>query len=154
MNSSSSIRTVSEIGLLVAALDVGENAFPLVRVGPFFLPGDAVQQHVAALLPAALPQASVGIELELLRERRENDLPQVAVGFAPRQHHALEIEMLGSPRMSARSPRAACRVRRTSGHAPNGELKEKWRGSSSGSEMPQTGQPYFSEKSAACFRRS
>ena len=30
-------------------------------------------------------------------------------------------------------------------HAPNGELNEKWRGSSSGIEMPQTGQPYFSE---------
>ncbi len=27
------------------------------------------------------------------------------------------------------------------GQAPNGELNEKCRGSSSGSEMPQTGQP-------------
>ena len=31
------------------------------------------------------------------------------------------------------------------GHAPNGELNEKCRGSSSGSEMPHFGQPYRSE---------
>src|ERR1700694_6056842 len=54
--------------------------------------------------------------------------------------------MLGSPRSSSsltsrREPRPP-----QAGHAPNGELNEKWRGSSSGSEMPHTGQPYLSEK--------
>jgi hypothetical protein len=49
--------------------------------------------------------------------------------------------MLGSP--STRSSLTVFRVPSPpqSGHAPNGELNEKWRGSSSGSEMPQTGQP-------------
>ena len=37
-------------------------------------------------------------------------------------------------------------------HAPNGELKEKCRGSSSANEMPHAGQPYFSEKS--CVSRA
>ena len=34
------------------------------------------------------------------------------------------------------------------GQAPNGELNEKCRGSSSGSEMPHVGQPYRSENSS------
>ena len=52
--------------------------------------------------------------------------------------------MLGSPR--TRSALAERRVPRPlhAGQAPNGELNEKCRGSSSGMEMPQFGQPYFS----------
>ena len=53
--------------------------------------------------------------------------------------------MLGSPRISSaftsrRVPRPS-----QSGQAPNGELKENCRGSSSGSERPQTGQAKRSE---------
>ena len=53
--------------------------------------------------------------------------------------------MLGSP-----STRSALTSRRVptpwqSGQAPNGELKENWRGSSSGSDSPQTGQANRSE---------
>ena len=57
--------------------------------------------------------------------------------------------MLGSPRMS--SSVTSRRVPRPlhAGHAPNGELNEKCRGSSSGNEIPQTGHPYRSEKSAS-----
>ena len=53
--------------------------------------------------------------------------------------------MLSSP--SRRSSDTRRRVPRPPqvGQAPNGELNEKWRGSSSGSEMPQTAHPYFSE---------
>ena len=54
--------------------------------------------------------------------------------------------MLGSP--STRSALTSRRVPRPwqSGQAPNGELKENCRGSSSGSESPQTGQAKRSEK--------
>ena len=54
--------------------------------------------------------------------------------------------MLGSPR--TRSAFTSRRVPRPwqSGQAPKGELKENWRGSSSGSDSPQTGQANRSEK--------
>ena len=53
--------------------------------------------------------------------------------------------MLGSP--STRSALISRRVPTPwqSGQAPNGELKENWRGSSSGSESPHPGQAYRSE---------
>ena len=49
--------------------------------------------------------------------------------------------MLGSPRMSSSLTVLRMPSPPHDGQAPNGELKEKWRGSSSGSEMPQLGQP-------------
>jgi hypothetical protein len=54
--------------------------------------------------------------------------------------------MLGSPRISSSlAVRLVPRPLQVA-QAPKGELNEKWRGSSSGMEMPQSGQPYFSEK--------
>src|ERR1051325_6340047 len=55
------------------------------------------------------------------------------------------MEILGSPSSSSSETRRRVPSPPQVGHAPNGELNEKWRGSSSGSEIPQTAQPYFSE---------
>src|SRR5215207_6247226 len=55
------------------------------------------------------------------------------------------IEIRGSPSTSSSLTRRRVPSPPQVGQAPNGELNEKWRGSSSGIEIPQTGQPYFSE---------
>ena len=62
--------------------------------------------------------------------------------------------MLGSPRTS--SAFTSRRVPRPwqSGQAPKGELKENWRGSSSGRESPHAGQAKRSEKMTDCGVRS
>ena len=52
--------------------------------------------------------------------------------------------MLGSPRTSSSLDLRRVPSPLHAGQAPKGELNEKWRGSSSGIEMPQAGQPYFS----------
>ena len=49
--------------------------------------------------------------------------------------------MLGSPRISSSLTSRRVPSPPQAGQAPNGELKEKCRGSSSGSEMPHSGQP-------------
>src|ERR1700737_386777 len=56
--------------------------------------------------------------------------------------------MLGSPSSSSSLTSRREPSPPQAGHAPNGELKEKCRGSSSGSEIPQTGHPYLSENRA------
>ncbi len=63
--------------------------------------------------------------------------------------------MLGSPRMSSALTSRRIPTPWHSGQAPKGELKENWRGSSSGKDSPQVGQASFSEKttvSAAAVR--
>ncbi len=54
--------------------------------------------------------------------------------------------MLGSPRISSAFTSRRVPTPWQSGQAPNGELNENCRGSSSGSERPQTGQANRSEK--------
>jgi hypothetical protein len=62
--------------------------------------------------------------------------------------------MRGSPSTSSSLTRRRVPSQPQVVQAPNGELNEKWRGSSSGMEMPQTGQPYFSENvSTVPYRR-
>jgi hypothetical protein len=88
----------------------------------------------------------VEVELELPRERGEHDLAQIPDGSPHGSTTPSRIEMRGSPSTSSSLTRRRVPSPPQVGHAPKGELKEKWRGSSSGMEMPQTGQPYFSEK--------
>ena len=131
-------------GLVVPTLDVARAHLPTRprRSSSVALAAlVAVEHRVAHRLREVAPRR-VEVELELTRQRRQHDLPQISARLAPRENHALENR---DARIAEdellRSRGAACRGRRTSEHAPNGELNEKWRGSSSGSEMPQVGQP-------------
>ena len=136
--------------VLVAALDVAEDPLPpgLVLAAELvalvaeleLLPLDPVQQR-APLVGRQVPPRAVEVELQLAAERRQDDLAQVAAGLAPRQDDALEDRDARRPRARA-ARETSRRVPRPSqsGQAPNGELKENCRGSSSGSERPHTGQ--------------
>ena len=99
--------------LVVAPLHMGDDAFPRAfrgrlrcglggRLGGRTLHGlldrlagarrcvtDTMEQLLTDLR-GDLPPRFVEIEAELLGEAGENHLPHVAVGLAPRQHHALE----------------------------------------------------------------
>ncbi len=148
----------------VAALDVAQDAFParLVLAAELLalvaeldlLALDAVEQRLPRRGRQLLPRR-VEVELQLAAQRGQDHLAQVAARLAPRQHHALEDRDVRSP------PSASCsltsrRVPRPpqSGQAPNGELNENWRGSSSGSERPHTGQRVALGEGHALGRRA
>ena len=141
------MRTVSESDLVVPALDVREHAFPL----------DALRRALAVVFAASLlspyrmqsrdrlrqiAPRRVEIELELPRERRAARLfRRYPLGSPHGRITPSRIEMRGSPRMSSSLTRRRVPSPPHVGQAPNGELNEKCRGSSSGSEMPHVGQP-------------
>ena len=143
MNSCSSMRTVSDSDSsyrrsTFASTPSHSTIADALRACRFALA--AVENRVAHALRQIAPRR-VEVELELTRQRRQHDLAQIPARLAPRQHHALENRDRGSPRMSCSLTRRRVPSPPHVGHAPNGELNEKWRGSSSGSEMPQLGQP-------------
>ena len=77
-------------GLVVAALHVREDPFPLSRrFGIAALLREAVEQDFLHARGELSP-GHVELELQLLRERGKDHPAQISVGLAPREHHALE----------------------------------------------------------------
>ena len=160
---SSCPRTASLVGLAVAPLDVREDAFPLGLVlgrGPRPVSGCELEASPGAPYRSAFcaavgssPQGVLRSNLSALASVGQDRLAQVArrarptAGRRPRGSRCSGRRGSSSAFTSRRVPRPS-----QSGQAPKGELNENWRGSSSGSERPQTGQAKRSEKSCDCSR--
>ena len=145
-------------GLAVAPLDVPEHAFPVALVlappaRPIGLEPEAsgrpVEERVLGGFAVLAPRR-VEIELERLGQRGSTTLRRYPRRLAPGQDHALEDRDAGIAQHQLGVHLAPGAEPWQSGQAPNGELKENWRGSSSGSDRPHTGQANRSEKTTDC----
>src|SRR6185295_2208727 len=127
------------LGLLVAPFDVVEHPFPFRALGrrarapAARVLGGAVENRVAHGLGQLTPRR-VEVELELPRQRRQHDLPQIPARLSPWQDHSLEnrdarvAEDELFAHLSSRAEAAALRARakrRVEREVPRLELGER-----------------------------
>ena len=149
------------VGLLVSPFDVGEHAL-VARVVRALSPVAVLvadvdllvgsEQHDVARPPGQLLPRCVEREAVGLADRLEDPVPVLERVARPRSQRPSLMDRVGSG--TTRSASTSSRVPSPSqvGHAPYGELNEKFRGASSSNDSPQNVQASFCENvcSSSC----